>query len=118
MDADVCEAESFIVDGEKNTVAYRRGLKVMLETVAEHGLAEIPDAWSHEASKQDQVYEFIKGPLRLFYFKGVDGQIAVCTSGVRKSGKKADKASVSKAAALRKAYMAAHDSKQLEIIES
>ncbi|MES2611500.1 MAG: hypothetical protein V4679_14735 [Pseudomonadota bacterium] len=75
-----------------------------------------PAAWHHEASKKDKVYEFIKGPLRLFFFKGSNGQIAVCTSGVRKNGAKADKGSVKAAATLRDDYETAVKLDTLEII--
>lgn len=79
----------------------------MLEYVATNGLQVMPVAWSHEADKANGIYEFIKGPLRLFYFKGLNGEIAVCTSGVRKSGQKADKAAVAHAIDLKKKYMTA-----------
>lgn len=83
------------------------GLIDMLETVAADGLQNVPHAWFHEANKQLKIYEFIKGPLRLFFFKGSGGQIAVCTCGVRKSGKKADPKAVKKAAKWRDDYYAA-----------
>jgi hypothetical protein len=116
VDGDQCAAEDFLLYGEATTTAARNGLAAMLEFVAENGLDKAPAAWHHEASKQDKVYEFIKGPLRLFFFKGSNGQIAVCTNGARKNGAKADKGSVKAAATLREAYETAVKSDTLEII--
>lgn len=116
-DGGLCAAEQFLSTGEETTRASREGLAQMLRTVARMGLQDVPAAWSHEANKRDQVYEFRKGALRLFYFKGQGRQIAVCTTGVRKSGNKADKGAVAKAAAYRKEYFAAVQSNTLEVIE-
>jgi hypothetical protein len=104
LDGEVCPAERFLLDGEKSTEASRLGLMQMLSEVAEVGLQKVPQSWVHEADKTLKIYEFIKGPLRLFFFKGKNGQIAVCTTGVRKSGDKADNAAVKKAAKLRNDY--------------
>ncbi len=104
MDGDECPVESFLFQGEDSTEAARIGLMTMLEKVAEDGLQKVPQAWFHEANKKLDIYEFVKGPLRLFFFKGKNGQIAVCTTGVRKSGQKANMAEVKKAAKWRDAY--------------
>ena len=117
MRGDQCPAEEFILTGEKSTKASRDGLMEMIKVVARVGLDGVPSAWTHEASKRDHIYEFIKGPLRLFFFKGLDKQIAVCTSGTRKSGDKADKALVAKAAKLREAYLHARANNTCEVID-
>lgn len=117
MDGTTCPVEEFLRTGDESTRSAREGLAIMLQAVARMGLHTVPAAWSHEANKREQVYEFRKGPLRLFYFKGEGRQIAVCTGGVRKKGKKADKGAVSKAAGLRKDYFAAIAAKTLEVID-
>lgn len=107
MDGDACPAEEFLLKGESSTSSSRHGLAEMLGHVAKSGLDQLPAAWTHEANKKGKVYEFIKGNLRLFFFKGNNGDIAVCTGGVVKKGQKADKAAVKKAIAMREQYMAA-----------
>lgn len=109
-----CAAELFLADGEASTKSARTGLVQMLERVAELGLQNVPNAWLHEVNKPGQIYEFIKGPLRLFFFKGEGRQIAVCTTGVRKSGQKTDKASVVRAVKLHMDYFAAVKNKTLQ----
>jgi len=117
MDGPDCPVEFFLLTGEAGTHAHRVALVQMLRTVAEKGLQNVPAAWMHEANKQDRIYEFIKGPLRLFFFKGHGRQIAVCCGGVRKKGPKADKAEVAKAAKARKEYLRAVADNALEVIE-
>lgn len=117
MEGDQCASVDFLTQGESSTSAYRSGLANMLEYVATNGLQVMPVAWSHEVDKANGIYEFIKGPLRLFYFKGLNGEIAVCTSGVRKSGQKADKAAVAHAIALKKQYMSAVKNNTYEVAE-
>jgi hypothetical protein len=116
VEGDECPAETFLVDGEASTEAAREGLLEMLEYVAQVGLQGVPAAWLHEANKSLGVYEFIKGPLRLFFFKGDGRDIAVCTGGVRKSGRKADRSATSRAGRLRSDYFAAVERNSVEVV--
>lgn len=116
MEGDKCPAEDFLTVGEKTTEASRVGLYLMLEYVAQNGLQSCPSSWYHEANKNWGIYEFIKGDLRLFFFKGEDGDIAVCTSGVLKKGQKADKSAVRRAHEWRTEYAQAVKRKTYEVI--
>ena len=117
MDGDACPAEDFIAQGDAKTQAAREGLLEMIGHVAEHGLHGAPSTWFHEANKKEKIYEFVKGPLRLFFFKGEGNQVAVCTTGTRKSGQKADPACVNKAAKYRNRYFDAKANNTCEVIE-
>ena len=117
MEGDICPTEVFLESGEASTAASRLGLAQMLEHVATRGLKEIPSTWTHEASKDKKIFEFIKGDLRLFFFKGQGRQITVCTVGVMKKGQKADKASVSKSANMKSDYFDAAQSNTIEVIK-
>lgn len=117
MEGDQCPAEDFLTEGEQATAASRAGLLHMLQHVAENGLHGSPSAWYHEANKKWGIYEFKKGDLRLFFFKGENGDIAVCTSGVLKKGQKADKAAVTRAHEWRVAYQQAINDQTYEVIE-
>lgn len=117
MDGEDCPVELFLLTGESGTHAHRVALIQMLRTVAEKGLHNVPAGWTHEANKQEKIFQFIKGPLRLFFFKGNGRQIAVCCGGVRKTGPKADKAGVAKAANARNQYLRAVADNALEVIE-
>ncbi len=117
MDGDECPAVDFLLNGEAETESNRQGLVEMIDFVAENGLDAAPVKWIHEADKQKKIYEFIKGSLRLFFFRGKNGQIAVCTTGIRKSGQKADKSSVNKAAEYRNSYLSAYEGNTLRVID-
>lgn len=110
-----CPAEDFLMQGEKTTAAHRAGLVRFIQEIARNGLQQVPSAWWHEANKEHGIYELIKGPLRLFFFKGINGDIAVCTDGTRKSGQKADKAKVQKAIQYKKAYLTAIEKYTCEV---
>lgn len=112
-----CPAEDFLLEGDKSTQAWRDGLLVMLQHIADLGLAQAPTKWFHEANKPEQIYEFRKGPLRLFFFKGKDKQIAVCACGSWKKQNKADLAAVEFSAKKRTEYMAAYESGLLTLLE-
>lgn len=115
MEGDDCETDDFLNRGQ-DYLSSRQGLQLMLAHVAKHGLSEIPAAWFHEANKNEKIYEFIKGDLRLFFFKGDGRRIAVCTTGVLKKGRKADKSAVAKAIKLRAIYIAAVTAKTIEVM--
>lgn len=117
MDGENCPAEEFLTEGEAATAASREGLTALLSRVADLGLQTIPVSAMHEANKAEKIYEFRKGRLRLFFFKGEGRQVAVCTSGVMKKGQKADKAAVRKAAAWRSKYEQAVKDATLEVID-
>lgn len=117
MEGDACPTEDFFDNGEASTQASRVGLAQMLEHVAAHGLQDIPPKWTHEASKDKGILEFIKGDLRLFFFKGQGRQITVCTVGALKKGQKADKASVNKSVKMKSDYFAAAQSNTIEVIK-
>lgn len=84
MEGDECPALDFLTDGEETTRSSREGLAYMLGKVAEMGFDKLPVKWCHEANKRHHIYEFSKGQLRLFYFKGADDEIAICSGGVMK----------------------------------
>lgn len=103
-----CPAVNFLTTGEKSTEASRNGLAIMLQHVSEHGFHGIPTKWTHEADKNNGIYQFIKGDLRLMFFKGVNGDIAVCADGYVKKGQRVDKPAVARAIAFKKQYESAN----------
>lgn len=116
MEGESCPVEEFLSNGEATTFGSRVGLAEMLQHVANEGLANVPSAWTHEANKESSIYEFKKGPLRVFYFEGKNGDIAVCTSGIRKTGQKVDRQSVNRAVRAKDAYFDARRRDTLEVV--
>lgn len=116
MDGEDCPAEDFLSDGEASTAANRIGLMEMLGEIAQRGFDDIPASWTHEADKSDKIMEFVKGRLRLFYFKGDGRQIVVCVDGTLKTTKKADSKIVKKAAKMRKDYFEALEHNEIVLV--
>ncbi|WP_321931516.1 hypothetical protein [Paraburkholderia guartelaensis] len=72
------------------------GYKAVWARYAEHGRSAFTTELLHEVDKNDAIYEFIKGRLRVFcYFTG-DGGV-VLTNGTLKQGNKVDSAAVAQA---------------------
>lgn len=117
MDGEKCPVEDFLANGEDATSAMRTGLRRMLLTTATSGPNNIPSAWTHEANKTNGIHEYIKGSLRLFFFKGKGRQIVVCTVGTKKSGQKADKGSVERSIKYKKDYFTSINDGSLTVIE-
>lgn len=116
-DSDECPAELFLDEGEDSTRSSRMGLYRMLETAAGRGLDDLPSGWTHRVDENEGIYEFIKGSLRLFFFKGENGQIAVCTGGAMKKTKKVDQPSVQRAIKFKNQYKQSIADDKLEEIE-
>ncbi len=116
MEGDDCPAENFVITGESAYESSRDGLRKMLFHASQYGLDSLSPKWSHEVDKKNKIYEFIKGDLRLFFFKGSNRQIAVCASGLIKKTKKVDKSAVEAAARHRDAYFEAIKNGTLEVI--
>ncbi|QCB46622.1 type II toxin-antitoxin system RelE/ParE family toxin [Hydrogenophaga sp. PAMC20947] len=100
-----CPAEDFLATGSEDTAASREGLLDLIDRVSEEGLAALPPALCHLADQKRGIYEFRKGRLRLFFFKGLNGDVAVCTGGVLKKSQRADKLAVDRAASMKQIYM-------------
>lgn len=117
LNGDKCPVEEFLALREATTQAARKGLITFLTYVAEHGFQNAPSTWTHEVNKQNGIYEFIKGPLRLFFFKGKDRDIAICTVGGRKKGQKVDQSAVAASISCKDKYDTAYANGTYEVIE-
>jgi hypothetical protein len=106
VEAGICEAERFLAEGEVAEKACRNGLRLKLAHISEKGFQNVPDTWSRKVDKSD-IWELRHGVLRLFYFKGYAGQIAVCVCGTRKKTRKVDPRFVSRVERMRQDYFSA-----------
>jgi len=77
-----------------------------------HGLLK---EWFHLVDSAEEIYEFVKGDLRLFCFIG-DGAVVVCSSVALKRRRKADPQEVAKAVRLKKSYWIAKQKNQVVIV--
>jgi hypothetical protein len=110
-----CPVLQFLMSGQASTKASRLGIVKLLELASQQGLDAIPTACIHEVSKSQKIYEFIKGDLRVFFFKGKNGQIAICCGSDVKKQQRANKTEVERAAKFRDEYFRALENHTLEI---
>ena len=101
----VCKVTDFLQELENTYQANAEGLFDVMERVSTNGLDQLPYSLSHFVDKKEKIYEFIKGDLRLFYFKGHDNLLVICTSVVIKKTQKVDKKQVDLAIRLKLEYL-------------
>ena len=114
-----CPAGDFLSDNalDKTYKANRDGLYALLERVSQDGLDDISSALCHEVDKNEKIFEFIKGKLRLFFFKGNGDLLVVCTTGLVKKTPKVDKKAVAKAITCKNQYLNAVKQNTLVMLE-
>jgi Phage derived protein Gp49-like (DUF891) len=102
-----CEVTEFLEELEETYHASVDGLYALIGLVSKTGLQDVSTKLSHCVNEEEKIYEFIKGKLRLFYFKGKGDLLVVCTSGIIKKTQKVDEKQVARAVALKKQYLQA-----------
>jgi len=85
-----------------------RGMGTLLEQAAENplGPTQWPSELTHLADKDNKIYQFIKGDLRVLYFFDAD-KILICAAATLKQGKKTNPKAVASAVAARDEYFQA-----------
>jgi len=78
----------------------------------------LTDATFHEASRENDIWEFIKGQLRIYCFKDSNGQVVILSHGIIKKSQKAKKQDIERAVTLREQYLKAKDNGTLEEINN
>jgi Phage derived protein Gp49-like (DUF891) len=112
-----CEVTEFLEGLEETYRGSADGLYALIGLVSKVGLQDISTKLSHCVNEEEKIYEFIKGKLRLFYFKGKGDLLVVCTSGVIKKTQKVDEKQVTRAIALKKQYLQSVKEGTLELIK-
>jgi hypothetical protein len=79
-------------------------MKTLFERYANSGREQLPTDLFHHANEQQQIFEFIKGQLRVFCF--IDGNTVVLTHGALKKTQKASSAEIQEAVNCREKYFA------------
>lgn len=97
-----------------------RGLLSLIELVqaSERGpLDLIPNgALCHEAIADENVFELIKGPLRMYWFYGLDRRMIIVATVKVKRGRRTPSAIKKSLLAMRDEYWAAHRGHQVQFL--
>ena len=100
-----CEVTDFLEGLEETYQASVDGLYALISLISKAGLQDVSAKLSHCVNEEEKIYEFIKGKLCLFYFKGKGDLLVVCTGGVIKKTQKVDERQVARAVAFKKQYL-------------
>jgi hypothetical protein len=115
--AESCEPIDMLMAMGANYQASVDGLFVLLERISKEGLSNISTKLSHRVDEDENIYELIKGDLRLFYFKTEEDFLIICTSALIKKSQAVDKKHVRKAIRLKHEYFEAVKQNTLIVIE-
>jgi hypothetical protein len=110
--ADRCELLDFLNRLEKNFHANREDLYLLLDRVADQG----PPRNAEICHKVDEdIWVFVKGSLRVYWFYGDQRRMILCTHSIVKKSQKPKKA-IAYAKQIRKAYYEEIEKGKLEIV--
>lgn len=112
-----CESIDMLMNLGANYQASADGLFKLLERISKEGLTDISTKLSHRVDENENIYELIKGDLRLFYFKTEEDFLIICTSALIKKSQAVDQKHVKKAIRFKHEYMDAVKQRILIVIE-
>jgi hypothetical protein len=115
--AESCESLDMLMTIGANYQASADGLFDLLERISQEGLSNISTKLSHRVDENENIYELIKGRLRLFYFKTEEDFLIICTSALIKKSQAVDQKHVKKAIRLKHEYLQAVERNTLIVIE-
>ena len=115
--AESCEPIDMLMNPGANYQASADGLLDLLERISKDGLFNISTKLSHRVDENENIYELIKGDLRLFYFKTEEDFLIICTSALIKKSQAVDQKHVRKAIRLKHEYLEAVKQNTLIVIE-
>lgn len=115
---DVCDLEMQLAEfaSDKKLRASVLGFRVLWARILQTGPRCLGTALYHRVDEEQEIYEFIKGPLRLLCFES-QGAVVVCSHVIRKSSQKTPRSEIKRVADLKRQYLAAQAKSEVEIIE-
>jgi hypothetical protein len=113
----ICEAQKFLMTVPAQYQASSDGIIELMTIISANGLSALSCKQSHYVSKEEKIWELIKGKLRVLYFVGIDNQIVVCVTGYIKHSQKCDEKLVKKAIRAKKAYFSAIEKNTLVVLK-
>ena len=103
----------------KNQKSWEK-LLAILDMIAKmpQGPSRLPDAICHQIDKENQIYEFIAGRLRLLWFySSKERKVIICTNAFMKKSRKTPKKEIKQAVAIKKRYIEEQRKQSIKIIE-
>lgn len=110
------DLEDFFDDIGSNYEANIAGVMTMMEQHSEYGPEHFNTCQSHYVDQKEQIYEYIKGRIRVFWFED-DNRVVICTHGIIKKSQKTPKHEIERAKRSKIAYQQAKQNGLLKLVE-
>jgi phage-related protein len=110
------EVEIFLDSLGANLKASGSGILVMMEAHSEAGAEQFNVSQCHYVDQRDQIYEYIKGRIRVFWFEDVD-RVVICTHGIIKKDQKTPKPEIDRAKRIKRDYLEAKSASEIIFLE-
>jgi hypothetical protein len=105
---------SFLKEVPAQMQGSAKGFLPLFRRYAESGRQKLTSAVFHEADINGNIWQFIKGRLRVYCFMDEEGSILILSHGAIKKSQKPDPLEIKKAKRLRDAYVEARNRDELE----
>ena len=110
----LCEIEQELLAFTEQYEACVLGIVQFWKNIPRVGPRQLGPAIYHYVDEKNEIYEFVKGRLRVLCFQS-DGAVCVCCHAFLKQSQKTPKAKVKRAVLIKKEYEAALASGKIEI---
>ncbi len=102
-----CPVTDFLHEQPKERSGTAKGFKSLFERYAEGGRNKLTKSLFHEVDSKENIWEFIKGSLRIFCYVDNDEKLVLLTHGTLKKTQKVSKKEVNHAISVKKKYLEA-----------
>jgi hypothetical protein len=110
-----CPVDDFLCGLDANFEKDVQRVRTLFKHIAKTGPNLLPVEVSHNIAPN--IFEFIRGRLRIAWFYGESGKIVICSQGFVKKGQKTPRAEIEAAQRARSSYIAAHQKGAVAIVE-
>lgn len=111
-----CELEQELLAYANQHRASVVGLQVFWEAIDRFGPRSLGTDRYHRVDKENEIYEFIKGRLRVLCFEDA-GAVCVCCNVILKDSQKTPPGSIRRAISVRNRYLAAKKKGDTEFVD-
>ncbi len=118
-DGGTCPVMDFLSSQPKNLAASAKGFKSLFKRYAESGRHNLTTSLFHEVDRNEKIWQFTKGRLRIFCYIDNDGKLLLLTHGAIKKSQKVAQNEVNRAIAVKNKYLVAKEESNiiLEVID-
>lgn len=110
-----CPADDFLCGLDANYNKDINRVRALFTHVAQQGPTLLPVEVSHNIAPE--IFEFIRGKLRIAWFYGEGGKMVICSHGFVKKGQKTPRAEIDAAKRAKERYLAAFRRGEVTILE-